>query len=162
MNVEIANVILAAVVAIWGIYQTIHTRKLAKITSKLEHQVYLLNKSLDQSLERLQRANELVNKIHEIEVLLAYYGQNLAEKSYGDYATKLAEWSSYKAELRGLAFAIGDKELLDILNSSQFMVTSEEIREMGATAVEINARSKSQHLHTRIFQLLANTTFHQL
>ncbi len=74
-----------------------------------------------------------------------------------EYSLKFAEMSAYQAELRGLAFAIGDKELLEIVNKGyESQKYSPEERSFELDEMEI--RGKSQHLHTRISQLLTEIT----
>lgn len=94
-------------------------------------------------------------QIHEAHVFLLNYVQYMKEPDE-IYATKHAELSAYNAELRGLAFAIGDKELLNLVNESySFIHYSPADRSVVGDEMEI--RGKSQKLHTRISQLIKDT-----
>ncbi|HQU37039.1 MAG TPA: hypothetical protein PLR65_10670, partial [Anaerolineales bacterium] len=100
--------IVTVIVAIWGIYQTY-------VTKRLEAQVHRLNAGLDQSLQTLHRAREAVIKIHSAYVFLLQYTE-LQEQPDEAFKKAFAEKSVYEAELKGMAVAIGDKELLDLVN----------------------------------------------
>src|SRR5262249_21402858 len=136
----------------WAIYQIYATRKLAKITSDLNQEVHRLNTNLDQSIQRLYRARDLVIQIHEVEVYFLY--ENLRQAAHTEpMSLKSAEKSSHMAKLRGLAFAIEDKELLGIVNELRPLDAEQNI-----AATEMTIRLHSQKLHTRISQLLQETT----
>ena len=149
---DLLQLIVISIVAIWGIYQT-------RVTKKLEGELHRLNTSLDQSIQILHRAREAVIQMHQAHVFLLNYVQHMNDENLPDevYATKYAELSAYKAELRGLAFAIGDQELLDLVNKSyEFMNQSPE--ERFSMLPEMEIRGRSQKLHTRISQLLVTAT----
>ena len=74
-----------------------------------------------------------------------------------DRLPKDAELSAYKAELRGLAFAIDDKELLRLVNEG-YSFTGLPQKERNFIKDEMEIRGRSQHLHTRISQLLKEKT----
>jgi hypothetical protein len=61
---------------------------------------------------------EAVIQKHKAHVFLLNHVKFVKEPNE-TYATKQAELSAYQAELRGLAFAIGDQELLDLVNHSE-------------------------------------------
>lgn len=129
------------------------TVRQAWVTSQLERRVHRLNASLDQSIQRLQRAREAVIQENKATVFLAEYVQALKSEGKSElteaYFEKHAELSACKAELRGLAFAIGDKELLQIVNN---------FPRDSVMPPEMEARARAQHLHTRISQLLEEAT----
>lgn len=153
MNVfDFLQIIVITIVAIWGIYQT-------RVTKNLEGELHRLNASLDQSIQILHRAREAVMKVHQAHVFLLNYVKYLNDEAFPNEvcATKHAELSAYKAELRGLAFSIGDKELLDLVNESyEFMKQAPE--ERFSMLPEMEIRGRSQRLHTRISQLLELAT----
>lgn len=144
------QVIVLAIVAIWGVYQT-------KVTKSLEQQVHRLNVGLDQSIQLLYRAREAVINAHAADIFMLAYRENQPEKPNELYMTKSAEWSAYEAELSGLAVAIGDKELLDLVNKI-YSFTGKPWQGRDHEMDEIEIRGRSQHLHRRIAQLLKMAT----
>jgi hypothetical protein len=68
------------------------------------------------------------------------------------YCARHSELSAYSAELRGLAFAIGDEELRKLANNLYPSNKSNSAMEK-----EMDVRNHSQHLHTRISELLQDT-----
>lgn len=135
--------------------------------NKLQKEIEQSNRIHDQKVQRLYRAREAVIAVHKAHVYLINYGQNKvavwAEEQIGkrarplvlddNYFIKSAELSAAQAELRGLAFAIGDKELLHQVNNPIDNRTSDDKR-INAAFREIDIRANSQHLHTRITELL--------
>lgn len=73
------------------------------------------------------------------------------------YFTTMAELSVHNAELRGLAFAIGDEELLRLVNEG-YEFLSQPPDQRNIVLDEMTIRNHSQHLHTRISQLLEAAT----
>lgn len=148
-----SQLVVTVLVVIWGIYQTY-------VTKRLEHQVYRLSVGLDQSLQILHRAREAVIKTHSAYVLLLAYRErrNETDESYMKvWAEKYAEKSAYEAELKGIALAIGDKELLDLVNEGYTVMTnSDEQRNLRRDEAEI--RGQLEHFHERISQLIKATT----
>jgi len=143
------QLVTVAIVAIWGIYQT-------RVTKRLEQQIHRLNTGLDQTIQLLHRAREAVIKIHSAHVFMLEYVDH-QEKPNELYMTTFAERSAYEAELRGLAFAIGDEELLALVNKGyEFDKRPIEARTFWMDEAEI--RGRSQFLHTRISQLLEAAT----
>ena len=139
------QLIAVTIVAIWGIYQI-------RVTKKLEQEVHRLNIGLDQSIQLLHRAREAVIQRHRAHVFLLEY--KASEKEPTElYFTKLAELSVCNAELRGLAFAIGDKEFLRLVNEG-YGFLRQPPTERNITLDEMEIRNRSQRLHTRISQLL--------
>jgi len=136
-------------VAIWGIRQTFTTNRLAK-------EIHYLSVNLDQSIQILQRAREAIIGMHKAHVFMLEHRQ-LNKELDDAYLARYAEFSAHWAELRGLAFAINDQELLDLVNKGfTFDGLSSEQRDIVKDEMEI--RGRSQHIHTRIAQLLAETT----
>lgn len=116
--------------------------------SELGYKVQFLSKQIDNSANLLVQARDAVDKHHTAYVFLMNYRQaNLEMPDYALQATKLAELSMYKAKLRGLGFAIGDKELLSIINKGIDY-------EQDAIMKEMDMRGRTQKMHTRIAQLL--------
>jgi len=148
------QLITVAVVAIWGIYQT-------RVTHRLEQQIYRLNISLDQSIQLLYRAREAVIKIHSAYIFLlecrAQQDRTQESEPTETYLTRLAEMSTFQAELRGIAFAVGDKELLELVNKG-YDFERMPIEKRNPAMDEMEIRGRSQHLHTRISQLLKAAT----
>lgn len=120
-----------------SIVLAIVTVRQANVTHKLEQRLYRLNTNLDQSIQRLHRAREAVIQEQKARVFLVTYVE--AYKAEGKtetteiYFKKRGELSAYWAELRGLAFAIQDDELLRYVNQSED-VDSPMLSEMAARA----------------------------
>lgn len=148
-QLDILQLAITALVAIWGIYQT-------RVTKSLEQNIHLMNAGMNQTLQLLHRAREAVIKIHSTHVFLLELTKNNSN-NLEIHAEKFGEMSAYQAELRGLAFAINDKDLLEIVNRSyDFMKQSPEERSIFLDEMEI--RGRSQKLHTRIAELIGKTT----
>lgn len=136
-------------VAIWGIRQTF-------TTNRLEKEIHFLSVNLDQSIQILHRAREAIIGMHKAHVFMLEHRQ-LNKEFDAAYIAQFSEFSAHWAELRGLAFAINDEELLDLVNKGfSFDGLSSEQRSIVRDEAEI--RGRSQHIHTRIAQLLAKTT----
>jgi hypothetical protein len=141
--ISVAQIVITAVLGIVTILQIY-------VTYRLNIRVRLLDLQLDQSIQRLHRAREAVISRQKAYVYLLEYVKTGREASE-PYFERHADWSAYQAELRGLAFAIDDKELLDLVNNG-------ERDSENPTISEINARHQAQLLHTRIAQLLKEET----
>jgi hypothetical protein len=139
------QLMVVTIVAIWGIYQT-------RVTNRLAQQVHRLNTGLEQSIQILHRAREAVIKIHAAYVFLLEYRSQISEPTE-IYITKFAEMSANQAELRGLAFAIGDKDLLALVNEG-YRFREIPSGERNTIMDEMEIRGRSQKLHTRISELL--------
>ena len=145
---DVLQLTVTVIVAIWGIYQTYVTRK-------LEREIHYLNAGLDQYIQLLHRARDAVIGMNQTHVFMLNY-RELREDIDDRYIEKIAEHSAYWSELRGLAFAINDKELLDLVNKGyDFKHLPSE--ERNAMLDEMEIRGRSQKLHTRIAQLLELT-----
>jgi hypothetical protein len=130
-------VVVSVIAVIWAIYQIYSTHQLdVKLT--------FLTKQLDQSVQRLHRARDAAIRMHEANVFLIQYVSTNPQIT-DVYCQKHAELSASRAELRGLAFAIDDKELLDIVNEN-----------LGDT--EGSIRNHVQRIHTRISKLIEITS----
>ena len=137
------------IVAIWGIRQTF-------TTNRLEKEIHFLRVNLDQSMQLLQRARDAAIGMHKAHVFMLEHRQ-LNKKIDDVYISQFAEFSAFWAELRGLAFAINDQELLDLVNKGfSFDGISNEQRSIVRDEAEI--RGRSQHIHTRIARLLEKAT----
>jgi hypothetical protein len=146
---EILQLAVTIIIAIWGIYQT-------RVTKNLEREIHYLTVGLDQSIQLLHRAREAVIGMNKTHVYMLHY-KELGQDIDSNYVEKLAEHSAYGAELRGLAFAIKDQELLDLVNKGyDFTGTPNEQR--NPVRDEAQIRGRSQQLHTRISQLLELAT----
>jgi hypothetical protein len=149
---SLSEILLVAQLVISVVLAVVTVRQ-ARVTSDLEQRVHRLNTSLDQAIQRLHRAREAVIQQHKAHVFLVEYKRVLDQRGIElteTYFDMFAEWSAYAAELRGLAFAIGDKELLEIVNK--------EDRDSEGVPPEIPVRARSQQLHARISQLLDEAT----
>ena len=134
-EMDALSLIVAVVVAFWGIWQTF-------VTHKLQREIQILSLSLDQSVQRLYRARDAVIQAHKSQVFIIEYSNEIGKDE--TWYEKYAELSAYKAELRGIAFAIGDEELMRLARE---VIDYSDI-------VEPQIRINSQHLHTRISELL--------
>lgn len=160
LQLAISGFSLAVVILLAFRYKT-----QAEISHRLEHQLKRLNTGLDQSLNILHQAREATIRKHQAEIyLLEWKGlkeQELSGTVLEVYLNKYAEYSAAWAELRGLTFAIGDKELINLVNNTP------EIREKhnptetekayARTMHEMGVRGYSQQIHTRIAKLIQET-----
>jgi len=146
---DVLQLVTMVVIAIWQIYSV-------RAIKKLEQEVHRLNIRLDQSMQRLHDAREAVIQRHKAHVFLLEY-QASRKEATELYFTTMAELSARNAELRGLAFAIGDKELLTLVNEGyDFLGVPPDQRNI--TVDEMTIRGRSQKLITRISQLLEEAT----
>ena len=129
------------------------TARQVYVTNKLDQRLYRLNTDLDQRIQRLHRAREAVIQRHKAFNFIGAYiaaganqGKLVPNESYFE---KSAELSAATAELNGLAIAIGDKELLAMVEAEGF--------EEGVDR-NLQAQRQSLHLHRRISQLLLEAT----
>lgn len=171
--VAILTVIVTVITLGWTIISSRQQARDAKENTKqldqLQRDVDATNRLHDQSVQLLYRAREAVIAIHKAHVYLLDYvahkeSVQKAKNDYGDekfvvelddpYFTKHAEISAAKAELRGLAFAIGDAKLLELVNNPKHMPNSS----LGRMESEMDMRGNSQQLHTRISELLIVAT----
>ena len=123
---------------------------------RLEFQVRRLSVGIDQSLQILHRAREAVIKIHGAYIFLVGYVK-CQEENNELCMRMVAEKSAYEAELKGLAIAIGDKELIDLIDK-KYSFISIPIKERDKNLVETEIRAKSELLHMRISQLIKIAT----
>jgi hypothetical protein len=159
--VEGLTIFIAAIVAIWSIFQT-------RLTIRLEKEVQRLNTALNQSLQLLHRARETTIKQQEAEIFLLEYLRWTKDKDNAIdwilYANKHAELSAAKSELRGLGFAIGDESLLKLINSSVQMADEFAFSDGSGRAIthyeqyEMEVRGRAQKIHTRIAELIRMET----
>jgi hypothetical protein len=153
MSPDVAQGIFVGIALIWGIVQTIISWRISRTTDDLNQQLHRVNLGLDQSIQRLNRARDLVNKIHEAR-LMNYYYAALEQEVTEDRYIKFVEESVYAAELRGIALAIGDEELLKLINKPSIVY---EDKTPNFMSKEASIRNETQNLHTRIHQLLEQT-----
>ena len=150
MSPDTAQVIVAAVVAVFGIYQYFANQRILRNQESLKRDFDLFKMHLDQSVQRLQHARELVNQAHEAELVMFHFNE---QGNQENWAIKYVEWSTCFAELRGLAFAIDDDQLWKLINSDKDTTVIQ-----GFVGKEMSTRLYSQKLHTRINQLLQEAT----
>lgn len=123
-------------------------------TIKLEKEVNQLNLKTSQSLQILFRARDAAIEWQKNQVFLMEYlrrTENLPDqRDWSIYAGKHADFSASWAELRGLAFAIGDENLKSIVTGG--------IPNLEKELFESEVRHKAQMIHTRIAELIAKET----
>lgn len=142
--------------AAWGGY-------LIYVTKGLDSKLRYLSVELDQSIRRLDRARDAAIALHRAYIALLRYAEMAQaigkplEQVSEIYVERAADYSAYWAELRGLAFAIGDEELLQIINQELFNpANARRINEIAKArdVAEMDARGAFQKIHTRIAELL--------
>lgn len=157
---EALGLVVTGILGVWAIYQTY-------ITSRLNQQLHKFNLKTDQSIQQLYRAREATIERHKAAIYLSEF--NRMRKELKDETPqfpndvmfqKFAEFSAHWAELRGLAFAIGDSELLSAVNETKTGSSSDENTSQSLAHMlhEMNYRGQSQRIHTRISQLLLEAT----
>jgi C4-dicarboxylate-specific signal transduction histidine kinase len=169
METEIAVVLIAGCftllanlfVIAWGVRQIQLSRKqtedLAKLTTQLNFRLEKLNRELDQSIYRLNRARELVSDIHRV-----YYNLSIPQSGVviASKVTALGEVSGsvrielaiYVAELIGIGAAVGDSSLIALINDMKNLTEKETIK-----SIEVIFELICE-LHTRIYELLDHST----
>jgi hypothetical protein len=160
MDAEPVLIVVAMILVVGVVYQIIITRKQQSLVNDLNQRIRQLDTQINQPLQRLQRARELMLKVHETEVILFFYNTFEGESS-PESIRRFAEFTAYMAELRGLAFVINDREFLEIVNRP-YPLESEEIQGLDPTGkferMEALSRRRSQALHKRIYQLMEDMT----
>lgn len=147
INSDVLSIIVGAAAVVWAIFQTYAVHR-------LNIQMTQLSTQLDERVKRLHRARELVAQEQASHSFLRFYREALGDEN-GDIkfqATEHAKMMAAKAELKGLANAIGDKALLNVVNEGMNF-TGDMFLD------EVTIRGYAQQLHTRIAELLeAETT----
>ncbi len=132
--VSIISLVIAVLAMAWGIFQTF-------VSHRLNQELDRLTTQLDERVKRLHRARELVTQRQTAHLFLKFYNSAVGEKD-GDAEIRAAERGKYYAawaELKGLARAISDEELLNLVKDDRD---------------EMEIRAQAQKLHTRIAELL--------
>lgn len=130
---------------------------------RLNQRVQRLSVNLDQRIQRLHRMRELVNQIHETEIIALGYeiaeeqAQQVIATQKGidfhlDKIQRMAKLSTYGAELRGIAEITDDPQLLSILAGYK------EVDIKDSLLSETMGRDIARHLHARIAQLIEEAT----
>lgn len=88
---------------------------IAHKAKRLEGDLKRVSVRLDQSILSIHRAREAATQMHQAYVYIIYYPALLAPPS-DTTVLKQAEYLAAWAELRGLAFSIGDHDLLELIN----------------------------------------------
>ena len=113
----------------------------------LNRKINKLNNQLNERVKRLHKAAELVTEKQKAELMTILLPEENSQAKYLHDVDFLAA----SAHFRGLAFAIGDKEMLDLINQRE--------RPTGdIMADEARIRSQAQKLHTRIADLIEQET----
>jgi hypothetical protein len=139
------NLIVVVLLAIWSIYQT-------RLTKSLDAKIHRISVGLDQSLQLLHRIRDDVIEIHTIHVFLLTYN-HFGLSADNLFREKYSQYSALMGEIRGIAIAIGDKELLNLV-TQQYEFQDKSLVERILHVDELEIRSRSEKLHTRISQLL--------
>jgi hypothetical protein len=140
----------------------LNTILLAIFEVRSRRQLSQLSVNVDQSVQRLHRARDLVNTIHRSQMYLTFYigsGPKKGTLEVVEAYRIAAEASSCESELVGIARVIGDKEFLALVESRAASLSplpdpkSPAIAEM--TGVYQKAATKqTEQLHEKIYQLL--------
>jgi hypothetical protein len=154
------GLIVTVIIGIWGVYQTF-------VTNRLNRELHRLTIEMDQSIQRLYRARDATIERHKAAIYLSEF--NRMRRELKDDAPqfppdqvfqRFADFSAHWAELRGLAAAIGDSKLLELVNERFADLSVEENASISYAAMltEIEYRGQSQRIHTRISELLQEAT----
>lgn len=153
---DVFALIVSGAVAIWGIYQTF-------VTYKLQQDVHRLSVRLDQSIQRLERARELIGNIHAVSEDIA---NTIFVEEEGDTANlikTLTVTKTSQVELNAVAKVIGDNELLDMVQGLKSVLESIERPGTPERWLEWSKRlePRFENLHERVYRLLEDATREQ-
>lgn len=148
-TISVMSLIISALIAIWGIYQTY-------VTKGLEEKIHRLSVELDQSIQLLYRIREAVTKSHNV-LLYMLTCYNFKSIFNDVMAEKYAEWSALIAEARGIALTIGDNELIDLL-TDPYKFEGKKMEDRILYLDELALRARSEKIHARVSKLIQLTT----
>jgi len=139
-------------ISAWAVIQIFVTQRFSK-------SFHVLQTQLDQSLGLLQRARDAAVGTHRTEAYMLEFWKRCSDPPSHDYMMKSAEFSSSWAELRGLAFAIGDEKLLAAVNNLGHSDPGTFPPPLDKHEIwEMESRGQFQRIHTRIAELLEEET----
>lgn len=122
---------------------------------KFRNDIRLLSIEMDQSIHVLHRLRDAAIGMQEAFIFMLSYRQH--NQQVNDvYLSKLAEYSARYAESRGLAFSVGDKELLSLINHELHITRIGDQTNLQRDETEL--RGTFQKIYTRLAQLLIETT----
>jgi len=161
--IAVLSLIVSAVVAIWGIYQT-------RITSRLEAQVHRLSVDLDQNIERLHRARDLANELSRAylslwsSALMAQINAQaqtvFSKELLDEFLIHSSTANVSRMELMALVGVIGDEELIKssakYLALDTFLPMETPPEKMRSNVEEL--QKITILVHSRIYKLLALAT----
>lgn len=163
-GIAVLSLLVSAVVAIWGIYQT-------RVTSRLEVQVHRLTVDLDQTVQRLYRAKELVTVLqsefhklfamsHEVNPRLTTDDIEYLQHTLETMVASGALIDVAKSELFALTGVIGDPELIKTCIQFQGLQLASPLEmnadDMGQEMQKL--RETSIQAFSRIYKMLALAT----
>lgn len=152
----IGSLVVAIATAIWGIRQTF-------VTNRLTQEVHRLSVRLDQSLQRLERARELIGNIHAVSEDIANTIFVEDEGDTSDLIKALTVTKTSQVELIALAKVIDDKEFLDMVQDLKSVLESIERPGTPERWLEWSRRIEPhfENLHERVYRLLEDATREQ-
>jgi len=143
------RLILLVFAAIWGFYK------------------FIVENALTPRIRLLHRAREILSQEHVAnlyQIDYTYWMNVYREKTLEPtelFFSKRAEYSAYQAELRGLACAIGDKKLQEIVYRDYDYVKLPVLFHFPPIC-ESEISVRSQEIHARIYELLEGATIAKL
>lgn len=157
IDANIAQAIFAGLVIVWGIVQTILSWRLAETTNKLQHEVQRLNMDLDQRIQRLYRARDLLNQMGEASMKAMFVKPGVPVT----LGVEMMVQVSSIPELAGIVRVIGDRQLMDCV--SKIGAGSTKLREAGDDPTKYAAQIPGfvealADAHQRVYELLAAAT----
>ncbi len=152
----IGSLIVAIATIIWGIRQTF-------VTNRLTQEIHRLSVRLDQSIQRLERARELINNMC---MVWEDFGNRLhVEGKYdrSDLVKVLTVNRGSRIELYALPNVIGDKQLFDTLRKLDRALKKKIGTEKPEQLLEWLSRLEKhfEALHKRVYELMEDATLEQ-
>ena len=136
----------------WAVYSSFLAHRHAK-------ELHRMRTRLDQSLGLLVRARDTAVAMQRAEAYILRCRQMGQESPVHERMVASSEFSAAFAELRGLAFAIGDHELLMLVNKLGHSDPGHVTLNLDPSELwEMESRGQFQHIHTRIAELLKQET----
>jgi hypothetical protein len=166
---EILNWVLAAIALIGLIVNIIQnrstreeTRKLAQLTSELEHRVHRLAAALDQKIERLHRVRDLITGLVQVSV-----GLRQGNRDKKDKLDLAIQRNMTFPELAALIITINDEQLTQshanlqrvLLDDIWIQTWNDKPYDMGTIDhLIVEQSSHTREMHRRLLELLDQIT----
>ncbi len=147
---SVLTLVITACLGIWAIYQV-------RFNHRLERELHRLNVELDQDIQRLYRARDAIIAWQKAgSKILAFNRQPNASFNVDLLVNALGDVMAGQSEIKGLAYAINDKKLIELAEKLPVPSTEDVTDELYNTDVDMALSAMA--IHIRLSELIAETT----